>query len=135
MGGDEEGVCALHQCHGVPLQPADLAQANCIRFTGNGRSTWLLQDRGREQRITASGNLACNHGMPAIDACVAGLGVGQFLRYQIADHLASGRLKEILSTYSLPPQPISVVYPMQACCRAGSARSCNGQAGTGQDAR
>lgn len=97
--------------HGVPLKPADLAQANCIRFTGNGRSTWLLQDRGRELRISVSGNLECNHGMPAIDACVAGLGVGQFLRYQIADHLASGRLKEILSTYSLPPQPISVVYP------------------------
>jgi DNA-binding transcriptional LysR family regulator len=97
--------------HGVPRKPADLAQANCIRFTGNGRPNWLLQDHGREQRIAVSGNLECNHGMPAIDACVAGLGVGQFLRYQVADHLAAGRLQELLAAHALPAQPISVVYP------------------------
>ena len=97
--------------HGLPQTPGDLAHANCIRFSGNGRSTWLFQERGREQRVAVSGNLECNQGTPAIDACVAGLGVGQFLRYQIADHLASGRLQEILPDYSLPAQPISVVYP------------------------
>lgn len=97
--------------HGVPQKPADLAQANCIRFSGNGRSTWLFQDRGREQRIAVSGNLECNHGMPAIDACVAGLGIGQFLRYQIADHLAAGRLQEVLYAHALPAQPINVIYP------------------------
>lgn len=96
---------------GVPQKPGDLAHANCIRFSGNGRSTWLFRERGRERRIAVSGNLECNHGTPAIEACVAGLGIGQFLRYQIADHLAAGRLQEILGAYALPAQPIQVVYP------------------------
>lgn len=97
--------------HGAPQKPDDLAQANCIRFSGNGRATWLFQERGRERRIAVSGNLECNHGIPAIEACVAGLGIGQFLRYQIADHLAAGRLQEILQPYALAAQPINVVYP------------------------
>lgn len=97
--------------HGVPHEPGDLVRANCIQFSGNGRSTWLFKVRAREQRIVVSGNLECNHGIPAIEACVAGLGIGQFLRYQVADHLAAGRLQEILAPYGLPPQPINVIYP------------------------
>lgn len=96
---------------GIPQKLADLAQENCIRFSGSGRTTWLFQERGREQRIAIGGNLECNHGAPAIDACVAGLGVGQFLRYQVASQLAGGQLQEILHAYKVPPLPISVVYP------------------------
>lgn len=95
----------------VPQKPTDLADENCIRFSGSGRTSWIFQDRGREQRVAIRGNLECNHGAPAIEACVAGLGVGQFLRYQVASQLASGQLQEILRPYALPPLPISVVYP------------------------
>lgn len=95
----------------MPQTLDDLARANCLKFFGNGRSTWLFQNRGRQQRIAVNGNLECNHGIPAIAACVAGVGIGQFLRYQVADHLAAGRLQEILHAYALPPQPISAVYP------------------------
>ncbi|BCL77304.1 LysR family transcriptional regulator [Jeongeupia sp. HS-3] len=97
--------------HGIPQHPRDLAGANCIRFTGNGRSTWLFQENGREQRVVISGNLECNHGLPAVDACLAGLGLGQFLSYQVIDHLAAGRLQPVLQPYQLRPQPISIVYP------------------------
>ncbi|QIF10049.1 LysR family transcriptional regulator [Ralstonia mannitolilytica] len=102
---------AYLQRRGIPQKPADLAQENCIRFSGSGRTTWLFHQRGREQRIVIGGNLECNHGAPAIDACVAGLGVGQFLRYQVASQLAGGQLQEILHAYKVPPLPISVVYP------------------------
>lgn len=96
---------------GIPQRPADLAHENCIRFSGRGPATWTFKDRGREQRIAIGGNLECNHVAPAIEACTAGLGVGQFLRYQVASQLASGQMQEILRSYALPPQPISVVYP------------------------
>lgn len=97
--------------HGMPEQPSDLASTNCISLFGNGRSTWLFQNRGREQRIEVCGNFECNHAIAAIEACVAGLGVGQFLRYQIADHLAGGQLQEILQSYEVAPIPINIVYP------------------------
>lgn len=97
--------------HPMPQQPSDLAHSNCIRFTGNGRSVWLFQERGREQQVAVSGNLECNHVSPAVHACVAGLGIGQFLSYQVAPQMADGSLQEILQAYALPPQPINVVYP------------------------
>ncbi|WP_432723839.1 LysR family transcriptional regulator [Jeongeupia wiesaeckerbachi] len=97
--------------HPAPRHPRELAEANCIRFTGNGRATWLFQENGKPLQVAISGNLECNHGLPAVDACVAGLGIGQFLCYQIADHIAAGRLLPILATYQLPSQPVSLVYP------------------------
>ncbi|MBI3285423.1 MAG: LysR family transcriptional regulator [Burkholderiales bacterium] len=97
--------------HGVPQHPDALAQANCLRFTGNGRSAWRFQERGRERQVSVSGNLECNHGQPAVQACLAGVGLGQFLSYQVAPYLADGRLQEVLQDYALPPQPINVVYP------------------------
>ncbi|MBM3117268.1 LysR family transcriptional regulator [Jeongeupia naejangsanensis] len=97
--------------HPAPQLPGDLVHANCIRFTGNGRTTWLFQNQGRSLSVPISGNLECNHGLPAVDACVAGLGIGQFLSYQITEHLAAGRLLPLLQDFQLPPLPVHIVYP------------------------
>ncbi|GHD66938.1 LysR family transcriptional regulator [Jeongeupia chitinilytica] len=95
----------------APQHPGDLAHANCIRFTGNGRTTWLFQDQGRPLSVPVSGSLECNHGLPAVEACIAGLGIGQFLSYQITGHLAAGRLVPLLPAFQLPPLPVHIVYP------------------------
>jgi DNA-binding transcriptional LysR family regulator len=47
----------------------------------------------------------------AIDAAVSGLGIGQFLDYQVQAHVASGRLKRILVDFEPPAQPINLVHP------------------------
>ena len=61
--------------------------------------------------VPVTGNLEFNHVAPAADACLAGLGFGMFISYQVAHHLAQNRLQVVLESFEPPPRPISVVYP------------------------
>ena len=61
--------------------------------------------------MPVTGNLEFNHVAPAVDACLGGLGFGMFISYQVAPHLATGRLCAVLEAFETPPRPISVVYP------------------------
>jgi DNA-binding transcriptional LysR family regulator len=47
----------------------------------------------------------------AIDACLRGLGCGQFLCYQVEALIAARRLKRVLAEFEPAPLPIQVVYP------------------------
>ena len=58
-----------------------------------------------------TGNLTFNHIAPVLDACLAGMGFGIFISYQVAPHLAQGTLQLVLEDFEPPPRPIHVVYP------------------------
>jgi len=95
----------------VPTHPKDLLQADCIGFLSGSGGWWRFEDKGRSFGVPVKGRLEFNHVAPAVDACVAGLGFGCFLSYQIAGHLADGRLQAVLEDFEQPPRPVSVVYP------------------------
>ena len=97
--------------HGVPTHPRDLLQANCIRFIGTTGQWWTFHEDGKAFTVPVSGNLTFNHNAPVLDACLAGLGFGMFVSYQVAHHLARKELQLVLAEYEPPPRPISVVYP------------------------
>ena len=97
--------------HGEPAHPEDLRRANCVLFTSTPGAAWTFHDGTRQFHVPVSGNLAFNHATPAAEACVAGLGFGMFIEYQVAPHLAAGRLRTVLEAYEPPPRPISIVYP------------------------
>lgn len=97
--------------HGVPQHPKDLAQANCVRFLGNTGPWWTFHEAGRAFSVPVSGNLDFNHITPVLDACLAGMGFGTFISYQVAPHLAQGKLQLVLEAFEPPPRPVSVVYP------------------------
>ena len=98
-----------------PTHPRHLLEANCIDFSGGGNSWWSFEDRnsedkGRNFAVPVKGNLQFNHVASAVEACVAGMGFGMFLSYQVAPHLADGRLRAVLTDFEPPPRPVSVVY-------------------------
>jgi DNA-binding transcriptional LysR family regulator len=97
--------------HGVPAHPRDLLQANCIRFLGASGPWWTFHAQGKAFTVPVTGNLTFNHNAPVLDACLAGLGFGMFISYQVAPHLAKGSLQLVLEDFEPPPRPISVVYP------------------------
>jgi DNA-binding transcriptional LysR family regulator len=97
--------------HGLPQHPNDLLSANCIRFSAGTGAWWNFFQEGKEFNVPVSGNLDFNHVGPALDACVAGLGFGMFISYQVAQHLKSKQLKVVLANFEPPPRPINVVYP------------------------
>lgn len=97
--------------HSVPAHPRDLLDANCVRFSGGAGLWWTFHEGSRQFTVPVTGNLEFNHVAPALDACLAGLGFGMFMSYQVAHHLAEKRLHSLLESYEPPPRPVHVVYP------------------------
>lgn len=97
--------------HGVPAHPDALRHANCIRFTGLPAGGWAFHDGRRQFQVPVTGNLEFNRAAPAASACVAGLGFGMFISYQVAPDIAAGRLQTVLEAFEPSPRPVSLVYP------------------------
>jgi DNA-binding transcriptional LysR family regulator len=96
---------------GMPKAPADLAGAGGIVFSGLASGNeWIFAGRP-PLRVAVKPRLRTNQFDAAIDACLAGLGCGQFLCYQVDALVAAERLKRVLTEYEPPPLPISLVYP------------------------
>jgi DNA-binding transcriptional LysR family regulator len=97
--------------HGSPEHPRDLLAHNCIGFSGRGSGPWTFAVNGKSVSLAVKGNLDVNQSAVAALACAAGIGVGTFFAYQVAEELASGALEVLLASFELPPRPIQVVYP------------------------
>ncbi len=97
--------------HGMPEHPRDLLKLNCIRFTGNAAPWWTFQEKGRTFTVPVTGNLEFNQVWPAAQACLAGVGCGLFISYQVADFVRDGRLQVVLEDFEPPPRPVQLVYP------------------------
>ncbi len=96
---------------GIPQHPKDLLQANCVRRTQHNTGWGTFIDKGKPLNIAVSGNLEFNHIAPAVEACVAGVGFGMFLSYQVAPYLARNQLQIVLQDFEAPPRPLSLVVP------------------------
>lgn len=92
---------------GRPARPGDLGAHEGVLFG----KPWEFLDGGRRTVHRPVASMAFNHGAPAIEACVDGLGLGMFLSYQVERQLGDGRLVRLLEDFELPPVPVSVVYP------------------------
>ena len=96
---------------GILKVPADLGTRATIAFTGlTGASEWSFAGKPAV-RIPIRPALRTNQFDVAIDACLRGLGVGQFLCYQVSALLEAGKLKRVLDAFEPAPSPIHVVYP------------------------
>jgi DNA-binding transcriptional LysR family regulator len=97
---------------GTPREPRDLRAHACLRFAGlESTDEWTFFAAGRRVAVRVAGPLSGNQAEPLLDACADGLGIGNFLSYQVAPLVAAGRLKLVLADWSPPPVPVSVVYP------------------------
>jgi len=103
---------ALLAAAGTPAHPQDLGSLPCVRFTAlMPGTTWHFIENGRALAIEVAGRFACNQAATCVDACVAGLGFGLFLSYQVCRPLEAGQLKEVLTDFEPPPLPVSLVLP------------------------
>lgn len=97
--------------HGEPRHPKELLQANCIRFSGGTGPWWTFRENDKPFNVPVTGNLEFNQVAPTVDACVAGLGFGMFISYQVEEQIKQNRLRVVLESFQLPPRPINVIYP------------------------
>jgi len=102
---------ALLRQHKTPLHPRDLQQLPCVRVGGHAPGWGPFTDGKKQVRIEVSGRLEFNEIGPAVDACAAGAGFGNFYSYQVAQYLQQKKLRVVLPDFEPPPQPIHLVYP------------------------
>lgn len=60
--------------------------------------------------VSVRARLVVNTAEAAIDACVAGLGLTRVLSYQVAEHVAGGRLVRVLEDADTEVLPVSLVH-------------------------
>ena len=94
-----------------PGSPADLAGRPAVCFTGlaPGR-LWRFAESGRAESVAISPVFTTNQALTAVDACVGGLGFGQFLAYQVAPAVRAGELVCVLEEFEPPPVPVHLLF-------------------------
>lgn len=103
--------------HGEPKSPHDLTHHNCIgiRQGEEAYGAWRLST-GRGKKLKAEtvkirGNLTTNDGEIAVNWALDGHGIVMRAEWDIARHLRSGRLAQVLPQYDTPDADIYAVYP------------------------
>lgn len=107
-------LCATPECvaaHAPVKTPKDLRGLPCILNDGNtsGQSWPFLSGKGRVTPIPVTAAFTSNTVGPTLKACLAGVGFGLFLSYQVDDALRDGSLVTLLDDFQPPPLPIQIV--------------------------
>jgi DNA-binding transcriptional LysR family regulator len=94
----------------APERPADLAHHDIIATTGpRAANEWRFGER-RETLIRIKPRLLTNTVDSAIAAAEDGVGIANFLSYQVDDALRAGRLIELLGCEPPKPLPVSLLF-------------------------
>jgi DNA-binding transcriptional LysR family regulator len=97
---------------GTPRVPAELAGRRCVNFVGlSPGNEWRFGSGPTAARVAIEAAFTSNQIDAALDACVAGVGPGQFLCYQVRRLLEEGKLKRLLREFEAAPLPVHVIYP------------------------
>lgn len=100
---------------GIPKTPADLHGHACInwRLQMDGRQyRWEFEKKGQKIEVAVDGPVVTNHADVGIAAAVNGLGIAyHFERDGVAEHLAQGRLVQVLADWSVSRPGLFLYYP------------------------
>lgn len=117
LGSLEFVTCATPAylaAHGTPDHPVELEKGHTLVryfFPGSGKQNTLELLQGDERVLVQSRHIvAVNDSNAYLAAGLAGLGVIHTLRFMVQPHIDAGALVPVLTRWSAPPNPLSVVY-------------------------
>lgn len=106
--------------HGTPRTPDDLLsdEHNCLllRYPRSPEYYWVLQTPAGPRKLQVSGKMDADHGDVLTDWALSGYGIVNKPRFDVAQHLESGRLVEILKD---TPPPHHLRLPLSAQAPSG----------------
>jgi DNA-binding transcriptional LysR family regulator len=115
VGATRRVVCASPgylRRHGRPEAPDDLGGHRSVGFTGlSPDHEWVFREGDRARRVRMDPVVASNQIDVALGACLDGLGLGQFLCYQVKAGIESKRLVRVLAAHEPAGVPVQVIYP------------------------
>ncbi len=100
---------AYFKVHGEPKTPEELTQHRCIASALF--PIWPYSVKGKRIEVAVRGPLVLTGGDAVREAALLGLGVAQSNWWTVRHDLTQGALIEVLQSYAVEGQPISVVYP------------------------
>jgi DNA-binding transcriptional LysR family regulator len=109
------GAPAYFAARGIPREPADLHEHNCLAYTYPGftaltREWQLIGPRGRTT-VPISGNFHSNSAESIRAAAYEGRGVIMAPTYIVYEAICARRLVHVLPDYHLGEFPINALYP------------------------
>lgn len=100
--------------HGMPSHPGELDGHRAVNYaspsTGRVEPWEWLEDSAVYSRALP-GRVTVNSAEAYIACCLAGLGLIQIPAYDVAEHLASGDLVEVMPRHRAAPMPMTLLYP------------------------
>ncbi|OWW19911.1 LysR family transcriptional regulator [Noviherbaspirillum denitrificans] len=98
--------------HGEPKHPQDLVHHQCLIYSGLvNLNEWVFQQKGKPDiAVRVGGNFQSNSSEAIREATCGGLGISYSPQWVYGDDIRAGRVKPILTRYSLPPLPLNVVF-------------------------
>ena len=86
--------------HGVPRQPRDLTQHNCLAYNlSSTLNDWPFRSGGRMSSVTVQGNFRGNSGEMLRHMALAGLGIARLGWFQVGEDVHTGRLVPLLEEF------------------------------------
>lgn len=99
-------------CRGAPRSPSDLRLHSVIAFTGlMPNREWRFMVGERTNGVTLQPRFEVNDAVAAIQAAELGHGITIALSYMVSEKIRDGKLVPVLEAFTLPPQPVHLVYP------------------------
>ncbi|HEY9235124.1 MAG TPA: LysR family transcriptional regulator [Phenylobacterium sp.] len=93
---------------GEPTSPDDLMNHDMI---SQGTETWPLQHGDRVIVVRPRARFTADSGQALVDAAIAGLGVVMLPDFLADEHIATGRLRHVMSNFPMPQSALFVVRP------------------------
>jgi DNA-binding transcriptional LysR family regulator len=98
---------------GTPATPEDLRHHECMdyQFAQHPASRlWRFASGAGTVEVEPRARLVVNDGRALIEAALAGFGLVQVGEMKVREHLASGRLVQLLADFDCPPRPLQIVF-------------------------
>ena len=99
--------------HPAPRTPLDLMQHQCIRFRFESGALyrWDFAAQGKPLIVDVDGPMTLGNVRLMVDAALAGIGVAWVPTYAVSEHLATGRLIDLLPAWCQPFAGLCFYYP------------------------
>ena len=101
-------VCASPeylQSHGVPREPKDLTQHNCLLFAAPSYGNlWSFTRDGQLEVMEVRGTIKSDNGLVLLSSGLTGQGIFIAHAWMVRDLIAAGRLRRVLADYTVNPR-------------------------------
>lgn len=116
LGVLKQYLCASKKyldAHGRPRTPGELAEHAAVAMpSASGRPhPWRLSRDGAPVTVEPKGRVVVNDVLTMCTLVRKGVGIGAISAYLCGDDVRGGRIERVLPEWSLPPIPVSLVFP------------------------